>query len=310
MSAPLLFSLAATLPLSAPLGKGIHAVHGELEMRHFPDGESYLRVRSPVHERHCVLLANLSQPDEKLLPLLFLAHTLRALGAASIGLVAPYLCYMRQDKAFQPGEAVTSRIFAGLISDAVNWLLTVDPHLHRYHSLAEIYSIPAHALSGMPAMQTWIEAQPEEFLLVGPDAESQQWVSALAHATGRPYIVGKKQRHGDRSVTVTLPEDAQIRRSAVLIVDDVISSGHTVLETTAALKRAGAGSIVCAAVHGVFAEDADRKILQAGADRLATSNSIPGQYGAFDLSPVLIPAVKALLREHRGGAPEKGDYPE
>lgn len=298
MTAPIFFALEDALPLDEPLCNGLDAARGQFELRRFPDGESYLRVLTPVDGCHCLLLANLCEPDDKILPLLFLAQTLRSLGAASVGLVAPYLCYMRQDKAFQPGEAVTSRIFARLISGAVDWLLTVDPHLHRYHSLDEIYSIPTRALSGIAAMQAWIAGQPDELLLVGPDAESRQWVSTLANATGHPFIVGEKQRHGDRDVAVTLPEDPRLGQRVAVIVDDVISSGHTVLQTIAALSRAGARGIACAAVHGVFAEQADRKILQAGAERLATSNSIPGQYCAFDLTPVLLPEIKKLLEEH------------
>ena len=306
MAHPILFSLEPALPLQAPLGKGLGAEQGALEMRHFPDGESYLRVLSPVSGRHCILLVNLLQPDEKILPIRFLAHTLRAQGAASIGLVAPYLSYMRQDTIFNPGEALTSAIFAELVSSTVDWLVTVDPHLHRYQNLNDIYSIPALAISGMPALNTWIATQPDA-LLVGPDAESRQWVETLAKAAGRPFVIGNKQRHGDRDVRVSLPAGSDIARYRTsVIIDDVISSGHTVLQTIEALKRAGAGRIICAAVHGVFAEDADRKILDAGADQLAVSNSIPGDYGTFDLSPLIIPAIHTMLADiDRGGRREQ-----
>ncbi|WP_164119514.1 ribose-phosphate pyrophosphokinase-like domain-containing protein, partial [Stenotrophomonas maltophilia] len=84
----------------------------------------------------------LAQPNEKILPLIFAAATARELGAARVGLVAPYLAYMRQDRRFNPGEAVTSRQMAHLVSGAFDWMVTVDPHLHRYSDLSEIYSIP------------------------------------------------------------------------------------------------------------------------------------------------------------------------
>ena len=307
MTAPTLFSLEPDLPLFTPLLEGLGSAVGAIEMRQFPDGETYLRVLSPVRDRHCILLANLSQPDRKILPLLFLAGALRQQGATSVGIVAPYLSYMRQDKAFQPGEVVTSRIFARLISAAADWLVTVDPHLHRYHSLDEIYSIPARALSGMPALRDWIGKQQGTLLMVGPDAESRQWVATLAQESGYPFIVGEKQRHGDRSVRVSLPQEQPIAQSTAVIVDDIVSSGHTVVETIAALKAAGAQRIICAAVHGVFAEDADEKIRQAGADRLAVSNSIPGPHCAFDLSPVLIPAIEKQLAAQDSAIHSQGD---
>ncbi|WP_226667121.1 ribose-phosphate diphosphokinase [Microbulbifer aggregans] len=290
-----LFSLEENLPLAPPLQEALKAVAGEIERRRFPDGESYMRVLSRVNGQHCVILADLCQPDEKLLPLQFLADTLRALGAASVGLVAPYLCYMRQDKAFQPGEAITSRVFARSISATVDWLLTVDPHLHRYRSLDDIYTIPAIALSGIPAMQSWLETQPEQLILVGPDAESRQWVARLAGASRHPFIVGEKTRRGDRDVSVTLPADTRLQSHTAVIVDDVISSGHTVLQTIDALNKAGARPIVCAAIHGIFAEHADRKILLAGAKQIATSNSIPGEHCTFDLTSLLAPAIEGLI---------------
>ncbi|WP_078083173.1 ribose-phosphate diphosphokinase [Microbulbifer mangrovi] len=306
MSPPVLFTLEKTLPLLAPLRTGLDAECGALEARNFPDGETYLRVLSPVSGRQCVVLANLLQPDAKILPLQFLSHTLRAQGATSVGLVAPYLCYMRQDKVFNPGEAVTSRIFAGVISSTFDWLVTVAPHLHRYHNLSEIYSIPALAISGMPALQSWIASQADA-LLVGPDAESRQWVETLARATGLHFVVGKKQRRGDRDVQVSLATGNSISGTTeAIIVDDVISSGHTVLETISALQRAGVEKISCAAVHGVFAENADRKILNTGADQLAVSNSIPGDYCTFDLSSLLVPAIHRILAEiNRGDCGDK-----
>ncbi|WOX05079.1 ribose-phosphate diphosphokinase [Microbulbifer pacificus] len=300
MNNPVLFALESGLPLRESLQTAIGADAGEIDQRRFPDGESYLRILSPVRGRYCVVLANLCRPDEKILPLLFLARSLRMQGATGVGLVAPYLCYMRQDKVFMPGEAVTSRIFAQMLSTCVDWLVTVDPHLHRYRSLDEIYTIPSRAISGMPAMQAWLASQPAPLLLVGPDRESQQWVAALAGATGLPFIVGKKQRHGDREVSIDLPADNRIANATSVIVDDVISSGHTVLQTLAALRAVGAPRTICAAVHGIFAEGADEKIRLAGADLLATSNSIPGDYCAFDLAPLLAPAVQDLLARADG----------
>ena len=121
--------------LAEPLCVNLDANMGGFETRQFPDGESYLRILSDVNKKHCIILADLSSPNEKYLPLVFLVNTLKELGALSIGLAAPYLSYMRQDRRFVAGEAVTSKIFAHDLSSHIDWLVTVDPHLHRYHSL-------------------------------------------------------------------------------------------------------------------------------------------------------------------------------
>ena len=91
---------------------------GAIELRAFPDGETYLRFMSDLSGRTLVIVCTLDRPDEKFLPLLFAAATARELGATKVGLVAPYLAYMRQDRRFKPGEAVTSREVARLVSDA------------------------------------------------------------------------------------------------------------------------------------------------------------------------------------------------
>ena len=115
---PLLFTLNAAATLANSLCVELGAEAGLCTRRRFPDGESYLRIDSPVAQRRVILLCGLEHPDQQLLSALFFADTARELGADSVGLVTPYLPYMRQDIRFQPGEAVTSRSFATLLSRA------------------------------------------------------------------------------------------------------------------------------------------------------------------------------------------------
>jgi ribose-phosphate pyrophosphokinase len=120
-----------SFPEQAILGKAMGLEQGAWEWRHFPDGESYVRVDSHVKGKTVAILCSLNQPDIKTLPLIFLTRTLKEMGAARITLIAPYLGYMRQDKRFKEGEAVTSDIFAALLSPYIDALITIDPHLHR-----------------------------------------------------------------------------------------------------------------------------------------------------------------------------------
>lgn len=291
---PLLFALEEHALAALLCGK-LPAERGHLQVRRFPDGESYLKIGSGVAGRHCQVLADLSHPDGKFLPLLFLCETLRELGAASVGLVAPYLSYMRQDRRFVEGEAVTSRIFAGLVSRDVDWLVTVDPHLHRYHSLDEIYSIPSRVVQGAPVLAVWLAGEKNVFL-VGPDAESEQWVADIAARSGHPFIVGEKVRRGDRDVVITLPDLSAYRGMTAVIIDDVISSGHTVLECLTALRTAGITTVDCACVHGIFADGCDTRLLAGGLRRLVTSNTIAHASNSLDVSNLLAAAVRELLQ--------------
>jgi len=139
------------------------------------------------------------------LPLLFAADTARDLGARRIGLVAPYLAYMRQDIRFHAGEAVTSRTFAAILSRHLDWLVTVDPHLHRYHELSEIYRIPTQVVHAAPFLASWIKRNVARPLIIGPDLESEQWVSQVAADADAPFLVCEKIRSGDRHVTISIP---------------------------------------------------------------------------------------------------------
>lgn len=223
----LLFALPGNEALASLLAPALGAEIGKAAARRFPDGESYWRYDTPVAGREVALLCTLDRPDGKALALLFAAAAVRDLKAARVGLIAPYLAYMRQDRRFQPGEAVTSATFAQIVSAQFDWLVTVDPHLHRHASLGEIYSLPARALHSAPLIAQWIRDNVDHPLLIGPDRESEQWVAAVARGAGAPHLVLRKQRHGDREIDVSVPELAQWRERTPVLVDDIISTGQT-----------------------------------------------------------------------------------
>jgi ribose-phosphate pyrophosphokinase len=293
MKAPLVFSLDADT-LAAGICTYLEGDSGGLERRDFPDGETWLRVTSVVAGRACVIVADLSRPNPRFLPLCFLAATLREFGATQVGLVAPYLCYMRQDKRFTEGEALTARLFAELLSPRIDWLVTVDPHLHRYSALAEIYTVPTRIVHGATALGAYL-GQRRNLLLVGPDAESAQWVGAVAALSGHPYVVGEKVRKGAREVVVRLPDLTHHARRTPVIVDDVIASGHTILECFRQLRGAGFMEVDCMCVHGLFAEDSDKLLLAEGLRQLASTNTIAHPSNVLDLSPELAAAAGDLL---------------
>ncbi len=294
---PLLINLDSDPQLAAQLLSHLAAEAGELELRRFPDGESYLRLLCDCTDRDVIVFCNLYQPDPKLLRLIFLADTLRELGARSIGLITPYLAYMRQDKRFHAGECVSSRPFAGLLSQHLDYLTTVDPHLHRYQSLAEIYHIPTQVVHAAPLIAAWIKQHVAQPLLIGPDSESEQWVSQVAQQAGAPFQVLSKTRRGDYDVAITLPEVTQWLEHTPILVDDIVSSGRTMLETLAHLKQAGMPRATCIAVHGIFAADAYTQ-LSANAEVITTA-CIPHRSNRIDISRALASATLTMLSAHR-----------
>jgi ribose-phosphate pyrophosphokinase len=267
-------------------------------MRSFPDGETYLRIDAELRGCKVAVVQTLHHPDGKLLPAIFAADTARALGAAGVGLIAPYLAYMRQDRQFQPGEAVTSKTVARLLSSAFDWLVTVDPHLHRYKSLGDIYTIPSSVLHAAPLIAEWIGKNVESPLLIGPDAESAQWVGDVARRIAAPFAVLEKTRRGDRDVVVRLGGAIEMRQHTPVLVDDMISSGETMLEALRLVKSLSGRQPVCVAVHGLFADGSDVRLAREGA-RLVTSNTVPHASNAIDAAPLLAAATDQMADTKR-----------
>lgn len=265
-----------------------------LEHRRFPDGETYLRVVGEVKELEVAVVAQLGNPDALVPSLLFLADTLRDLGAVRVGLVAPYLPYMRQDARFQPGEAVTSVSFARLVSRYFDWLATVDPHLHRHATLGEIYTIATEVVPAAPAIAAWVQAQVERPCIVGPDEESAQWVREVASHIGCPHAVLRKTRHGDRSVSLSVPDLTVLQGRTPVLVDDIISSAHTMAEAVRALRAHGSAAPVCVGVHALFAGDAADLLRAAGAAQVVTCNTLPHATNAVDVTAALAGAAHRL----------------
>jgi ribose-phosphate pyrophosphokinase len=296
MSRPLLFALPGNAGFTERLASAVGAGVGQLSIRDFPDGESYVRVDTDPAARDVVIVATLRDPNPTTLPLIFLADALHDLGATRVGLVAPYLSYMRQDARFHQGEAITSRSFAALLSRSVDWLIAVDPHLHRYGALSDVYSIPATAVHLANELGRWIASNVASPLIIGPDAESRQWADGIAAAAGAPATVLTKTRRGDADVVESAPELGGWRSLTPVLVDDIVSTGQTMIAAIRHLRQQKTLSPVCLAVHAVFAGDAYSQLTSAGASQVVTSNTIAHSSNRIDAVPSIATELRRQLR--------------
>lgn len=289
---PIIFDFPVPSALGEKVRELIEGEEGKFQIRSFPDGESYLRVETDVLGREVIVNASLFHPNDWILNLFFLADALRLQGAKRVGLLAPYLSYMRQDKVFQSGEALTSVTFAHLLSTYFSYLVTVDPHLHRYHSLEEIYSIPTSVVRAAPLITEWIRENVENPFLIGPDEESAQWVKEVAGEF--PYIVLKKVRYEDGHVAISWPEVVDLGDKAPVLIDDIISSGSTMIQAIHHLKDS-MSPLFCMAIHPVFSGNSYQELINTGVKGIITCNSILHPSNQIDLSPLLAQALISIL---------------
>ncbi len=280
-------------PQARALAQALGTGYARVAVHRFPDGESRVTVPEQAPGR-VILVRSLHRPNDKLVELLLASATLRTRGVRHITLIAPYLCYMRQDIAFHPGEAVSQRIVGAYLGGLCDALITVDPHLHRIHRLSEAVPVqPAVALTAAPLMSRFLSEQLGRPLLLGPDAESRQWVAAVAEPAGLDYLVATKTRLGDHEVRIQVPA-GPYRGRVVVIVDDVASTGHTIATAARQLKASGAGPVHTLVTHPLFVDDALERLREAGVERIWSTDSIPHHSNALTLSPLLAQALRDL----------------
>ncbi len=271
----------------------------EIILRHrFPDGEHKLTLPPKLPE-HVIFCRSLDHPNEKMLELLLAAKTARQLGAKTLTLIAPYLCYMRQDIAFHPGEAVSQGIVGKFLADLFENVITIDPHLHRIQRLEQ--AVPANnaiALSATSLMADFLHKQFNDPvlqppILLGPDSEAEQWVSTVAKQDQWTYGVCNKIRTGDQEVEITLPE-INLHGRTVILVDDVASSGQTLAVAIKKCLSNNAKHVDVLVTHALFVNEAEQRLLQAGVRNIWSTDSVSHESNIIPLHNLLKDAILHL----------------
>jgi ribose-phosphate pyrophosphokinase len=270
----------------------------EIAVHAFPDGE--IRVTAAPASATTIVYASLDRPNDKLIALMFAAEALRRGGAKRLVLVAPYLCYMRQDAAFHEGEAISQKVIGPLLAGCFDRVITFDAHLHRTPDLATVFpGIRSDNLSAIPAISDALGrfGLDPATVVIGPDAESLPWVSDLAGRLRLSHAVAGKVRRGDRSVAVEFQDTAPIAGHPVVIVDDIVSSGGTIIACANALAAAGATSIDAVVTHALFPDDIFREMLRSGIRSIRSTHSVPHSTNAIALDALLADALNDEMVE-------------
>jgi ribose-phosphate pyrophosphokinase len=280
-----LFSFPESIELAQSVGRGLGLAVRPVEIHRFPDGESLVRLQSRDPSRAMIFRA-LDHPNEKIFEVILAADALRRQGVEKIGLVAPYLGYMRQDRVFEPGEPISQQVLARLFDSAFDDVLTVEAHLHRIQRLSEVFSISAESVSASAPIADWLRQKNRQGVLIGPDAESEPWIRSIAQRAGRQWVLASKKRYSDQEVRIDLPALPPETQEA-WIVDDIASSGATLETLIRILKQRGLRKIGAIVVHALFEQQTSDRLTHAGLDQLVSTDSITHPTNEIPLAPLL-----------------------
>lgn len=266
----------------------------EVKIHHFPDKESLVTLPAKK-TKHVIFCLSLDNPNNKLIELLLACKTARKQGIKRISLLCPYLSYMRQDKSFHNEEAISQQIIGLWLSELFDDVITVDPHLHRVHSLDKVIPNTNNiVLSATPLLGSFVKSLKQPLHLMGPDEESLQWVQQVAKISNTPYSVAKKIRHSDIKVEIQIP-DKDYSEQHIILIDDVISSGHTIAECANLLHAEGARQIDVLVTHALFSNDVMDLLMKSHIKNIWSSDSINHITNTIMLTSILSEKIKTLF---------------
>ncbi len=285
-------------PASAELGEKIAELNGLEKVlvvdRTFPDGESYVRLEGTVQDDHVVIVQTTSSPqDSRLMQLAFMAASAKRNNARKVTAVVPYLAYARQDKIFLQGENISIETVARMLSAAgIDQLITVN--VHQENALTK-FPFPAKALSAIPLLAEYFtqKGYTKAFALA-PD-KGAMYIAEQAQRVLRGEA-GHLEKQRDRytgQVNVA-KKDFNVKGQTVIIFDDIISTGGTIVGAAKILKELDAARVFAACVHPLLIGDAEKRILDVGVEEIVGTDSVPSRVSKVSLAPLISKELKAL----------------
>ncbi len=289
-------------PASKELGEAVAAELGlaaePVEHRLFPDGESYLRLPPAVKGEDAVLVQTTApEPDRKLIQLLIMARTARDLGAASVTACVPYLAYMRQDKRFLEGEALSFDVVMSLLECAgVNDLVVVD--IHSEESLAKLqpsHRLKVHTVSAIPVIAKYLKDHGYDGAYsLSPDEGRKDIVESASGILGGGFAFFEKKRDLHTGETAMKVKEVNVKGEKAVVFDDIISSGGTMARAIKALKDQGAAMVAAACTHALFMSGAEERLKEAGADLVIATDTVDTPYGVVSVASLIADHLKKL----------------
>lgn len=286
--------------MAAQLALLLGAELGEVEVSRFPDGETYVRVLAGVEGKRVVYVNSLQRgPNEALVETVLTLDALKDLGAREVHAVVPYMAYARQDERFKPGEAVSIATVAKLFKAlGLNSIYTVDMHLHRIRDPSALFGASFRNLTGVRELAKYVKRYHREVLaravVVGPDEEAEQWAKVMAEDLGTEYAVLEKRRLSATEVRIEA-HGANVKGRVAIIVDDIISTGGTIIEAVKALRQLGCEAALVTCVHPILTGNAYAKLLKLQLLDLVGTDTVLSPISRVPIAPAVAETLRADL---------------
>lgn len=287
-----IISCSHGIHLTKKIANKLKCPSSQIQVSKFPDGELYIRFLTDVKNQNIILIQSFyGNINDCIIETLFAAKTAKSLGAKKITLVAPYFPYLRQDKRFKSGECISIKILAQYMDQAFDKIYILDPHLHRKNKLSQLFKTKSYLLSSNFLISEYIKKKISNPVIIGPDNESYKWAGKVAGILGCPSFILSKKRLTEKKVKITINKKISIKNKNVIIVDDIISTGNTIIQSIKKLKKLGAKKFYCIAVHGIFSENALKRIKKLNVT-IITTNSIPNPVSKIDISGIIVEKLR------------------
>ena len=274
-------------PLAKKISLDLHAEYKNIELRIFADGESKIRLDN-MAKKNCIIIHSTYPPtDQHLMQLFMIMYKCKEDGANDICVVSPYLAYTRQDKVFVDGEIITIKLVGKILAClGITKLITIDSHKPN----ALNYSFATIDLTAIPSLSSYVKHNltMNNPIVISPDEggiERAKKFAGLINANSLSLVKTRDRFTGD--VSISLLDQGSLKNCDALIVDDMISTGTSIVKTIELLKKYHIGDVYAICTHALLLDDAKQKLLNAGIKEVISTNSIPNEFAKVDLSSVI-----------------------
>lgn len=280
---------SASQKLAAKIAKELECPLVPTETRRFPDGERYIRIKGKLEDEVIVVQSTGYPQDENLMELFLILKNLKSMGVKKINVIIPYFGYGRQERRFKSGEAVSAVIVANLLEAAgADEIFCINLH---EESITEFFQIPVHNLSAMKPIADHIKNNFNDPVIVAPDKGALGFAKEIAEILGCEYDYLEKVRLSPEIVE-TKPKNLDVKGKETVIIDDIISTGGTIVNAARILKEHGATKVVVSCVHPVLVGDALLKIFAADVDDVIATDTLRSDVSLISVAQIVADALK------------------